>query len=305
MKKIYLLFLGLIISFSASAQLDFDFEIFVPGDVVGQVPEIVLWPAAGVTSSQVTTEQAFSGSQSVVTRENDGTIIDDILINCGNVTSGVYSISWKMYVPAGKTGFWNIQDDETFTSTAEAQWNGQFFIGATASGGTAGQVTFDQDPNVGVPYPEDTWFDVIHVVDLDAGTHTLSIDGTLLLDAFPYADTSGNPADRVGAINYYAIDGDNRYYVDDFKLEAGDILSTNDLEGNNFAVYPNPVQDVMNIRSNEVVDNVQVYDVLGKLVMEVAPNAVSPTVNMSELTSGAYFVRVSINGSAKTVKVIK
>ena len=305
MKKIYLtIFCALGLAFSANAQVDFDFDNFSQGDVVGQAPEIVLWPASGITSSQVTTDQAFSGSQSVVTRPQAGSIIDDILINLGNKESGIWSVEFMTYVPAGATGFWNIQDDENFGSTAEAQWNGQFFIGATASGGSAGLVSWDQGTEVAA-YPEDQWFSIIHVFDLDNGTHTLSIDGNLMLDAVAYNDTDGFPVDRIGAINYFAIDANNEYYVDDFRLVEGDLLSTNDFSLENFRVYPNPVQDRLNIESSSAVSEIAVYNVLGKEVLHSSPNRISPSIDMSALSSGAYLVKVSINGASKTIKVLK
>jgi len=310
MKKIYLtIFCALGLAFSANAQLDFDFEDFSLGDVINQVPEIVLWPAAGITSSQVTTAQAFSGSQSVVTRPQAGALIDDILINLGNKNSGVWSIEWMMYVPAGATGFWNMQDDENFTSTETAQWNGQFFIGATQTG-TAGFITWDQGTET-VPYPEDQWFSITHVFDLDNSTQTLSIDGNLLLDGAPY-ETIIEPqlgitelVDRIGAVNYFAIDALNEYYVDDFRLVEGDLLSTNDFSLENFRVYPNPVQDRLNIESSSAVSEIAVYNVLGKEVLHSSPDRISPSIDMSALSSGAYLVRVSINGASKTIKVLK
>ncbi|MDX1463201.1 MAG: T9SS type A sorting domain-containing protein, partial [Marinirhabdus sp.] len=302
---IYILAALVAFTFTANAQYSIDFDSMTFGDAVGQDPNIILWPAAGVTSSQVTDAQSFSGNASMVTRENDGTIVDDVLMKLGNQTSGVWSVSWMMYVPDGSTGFWNIQNADDFTATAEAQWNGQFFIGLTASGGVEGQITFDQDANVSVPYPTDTWFNVTHVVDMDNGTSTLSIDGELLIDGIDYLDTNGAEASQLGAINYYAIDADNLYYVDDFVFAEGNALSTDDFAASNFSVYPNPVQNRLNIQSNEIVDAVVVYDVLGKVVMSATPGVISPSIDMSALSSGAYLVNVTINGASKTVKVIK
>lgn len=306
MIKNYLLLITICFSLIANAQFEQNFDSFSLGDVVGQAPNIVLWPAAGVTSSQVTTEQAFSGTNSMVTREQAGALVDDILINVGNKSGGVWSVQFMVYVPAGKVGFWNIQDDENFGSTADAQWNGQFFIGETASGGAPGVISFDQGKFF-APYPEDTWFSVTHVLDLDNGTHTLDINGTSMLDEFPYLDTDGNLAFQLGAINFYAIDANNRFFVDDFVLFEGNLLLSNDdFSETKFVAYPNPVtNNQLNIRSSESVDKVVIYDILGKEVLNISPNAISPKVDMSRLTSGVYLVNVTINGNSKTIKVIK
>lgn len=240
-------------------------------------------------------------------RENPGATFDDILVNLGNQTSGTWSVAWKMYIPSGKVGFWNIQQYENVDP--EPHWNGQFFAGVTASGGSPGDITFDQDPAAIAAYPDDQWFSVIHVIDLDNGTNTTEINGTLLLDAVPYlgAIQGGTPAPvyQLGSINYYSIDANNRYYIDDFQLVEGSLLSTTDFEGQSFEVYPNPVVDKLNIQSTEAVSSVSVYNVLGKLVHQSSPNTISPSIDMETYKSGIYFVEVIIGNSSKTVKVVK
>lgn len=301
MKKLYTLALALV-TITASAQFEINFDDMTPGDVSPQSPHIEMWPAAGVTDAQVTGEQFFSADYSMLIRENDGTIIDDVLVNTGNQNAGVWSVQFMMFVPFNKTGFWNIQENENATPN---QWNGQFFVGATASGGTIGFITVDQDPDAMVAYPEGEWFSVTHVIDLDNGTHTVDINGELLLDNADYLNSDAEPATQLGSINYYAIDAENRIYIDDFKLVNGNLLSTDAFEAASFSVYPNPVKDRLNIQSQDVVDQVAVYNVLGKLVYQGAPNTVSPSVDMSGYTSGVYFVEVTIGNASKTVKVIK
>ncbi len=204
-----------------------------------------------------------------------------------------------MYVTGDNTGFWNIQESEI----AGVQWNGQFFVGATGSGGSAGVVTHDDSGNT-APYPEDQWFEVKHEIDMDALTHSVWIDGNVLLDAEPYQGTGGAPAAGLGSVNYFSIDGLNNYYIDDFKFVEG-VLSTNDFEGQSFNVYPNPVVNQLNIQSNEAVNKIAVYNVLGQSVYLNTPNAVSPVVDMSTFKSGIYFVEVTIGNTTKTVKIVK
>lgn len=311
MKKLYFLAFALI-TFSANAQFEIDFDNMNLGDVSPQSPHIELWPPSTgvtITDAQVTNEQAFSGTQSIVLREQpSSTSFDDILVNVGNQTSGVWTVTWMMYIPAGKVGFWNIQEYESVDPFP--RWNGQFFAGVTSSGGNIGEITFDQDPNVFAPYPENEWFSVTHVIDLQNATHTVDINGTLLLNQAPYQGFEAGGANagtsfQLGSVNFYSIDSNNRYYIDDFKLIEGNVLSTNDFSANEFSVFPNPVRDNLNISSNEVVSNVAIYNVLGSLVHQSAPNAVSPSIDMSTFKSGVYFVEVTIGNSKKTVKIVK
>ena len=82
-------------------------------------------------------------------------------------------------------------------------------------------------------------------------------------------------------------------------------LGAEDFNADVFSVYPNPVVNTLNINSADAVQNVTVYDVLGKVVMNLNPGVVSPSLDMSALSSGAYIVNVTINGTSKSVKVIK
>ncbi len=310
MKKNYILF-SLLVSLSAmNAQFLIDFDNMSLGNVSPQSSHIVLWPANGVTDAQVTTEQAFSGNQSIVMREQPGNdTFDDILVNLGNRTSGVWSVTWMMYVPAGKNGFWNIQEHESVVPAP--RWNGQFFVGLSSSGGNIGEITFDQDDSVFVEYSSNEWFRVTHVIDLDNGTHTVDIDGTLLLDNFTYQGTDGGqgatitPSQQLGSVNFFSIDTNSRFYIDDFALIEGDVLSTQDFTRESISFYPNPVNDILNIVTTNSVNKIVVYNTLGSIVMQIEPNTISPSINFNELKSGIYFVEVTTGNSTISKKVIK
>ena len=312
MKKLYFLAFALI-TFSANAQFEIDFDNMNLGDVSPQSPHIELWPPSTgvtITDAQVTNEQAFSGTQSIVLREQpSSTSFDDILVNLGNRNSGTWSVTWMMYIPSGKVGYWNIQEYEN--TSPVPRWNGQFHAGVTSlPHSMAGHITFDQNENVSAPYPDDQWFSVTHVINLNLATHTVDINGTRLIDEVPYLGFEPGGANpgisfMLGAVNFFSVNSDNRYYIDDFKLIEGNVLSTNDFSANEFSVFPNPVRDNLNISSNEVVSNVAIYNVLGSLVHQSAPNAVSPSIDMSTFKSGVYFVEVTIGNSKKTVKIVK
>ena len=149
-----------------------------------------------------------------------------------------------------------------------------------------------------VPYPNDEWFLVRQDIDLDASTLSVWIDGTQLLDEEAY------PGTALGSIDFFSIDANNSMYIDDVLYVDG-FLGGDDFSAAAFSVYPNPVQDVLNIQSAAVVDAIRVYDVLGKLVLQAQPDSVSPSIDMSALTSGAYMVQVTIGNTTKTVKVVK
>src|SRR5690606_24937828 len=245
MKKIYLLTIGLM-SIAATAQLTDNFDDYAPGDVTPQAPHIIMWPG-GNSDAQVSTNFAKSAPNSMWVRNNNA---DDVIVQLGNKTSGVWTVSFEVYVTSGATGFWNIQDNE---DANPGKWNGQFFIGATGSGGLPGMVITDLDGGAAaVPYNENTWFKVVHVVDF-TGTdphHLVTIGGQELYNGAYIEGTTGLPSTQLGGVNFYSIDTNNNFYIDDFALIEG-TASTEDFGFAQFSVYPNPVVDILNIKSNE------------------------------------------------------
>jgi len=71
-----------------------------------------------------------------------------------------------------------------------------------------------------------------------------------------------------------------------------------------FKYYPNPVNDILTFSSNQPIDKVVVSNMLGQ---EVKANLSSDktSLDMSNLASGNYLVKVTIEGVSKTIKVVK
>ncbi|WP_055443529.1 T9SS-dependent choice-of-anchor J family protein [Lacinutrix himadriensis] len=72
-----------------------------------------------------------------------------------------------------------------------------------------------------------------------------------------------------------------------------------------FTYYPNPVNENLVLKAQKDINNIAVYNMLGQEVLRTAPNAMNTEVNMSNLQTGAYFVKVTIGNATETVRVIK
>lgn len=95
-------------------------------------------------------------------------------------------------------------------------------------------------------------------------------------------------------------------YIDNVYFHKNTVLSTDDFSVTDFKVYPNPTKGNWNIKSNTEISTVTVYDILGKQITTLAPNATDVEISTDNITSGIYFARIDgINGSSKTVKLIK
>ncbi|RKE95040.1 T9SS type A sorting domain-containing protein [Ichthyenterobacterium magnum] len=78
-------------------------------------------------------------------------------------------------------------------------------------------------------------------------------------------------------------------------------LDVNDSELIEFSIYPNPTSDYITIQSTKTVDNVEIYDLLGKLVMSSSKKH----IDVKSLSSGAYLVKVKIDDKITVKKIIK
>lgn len=92
-------------------------------------------------------------------------------------------------------------------------------------------------------------------------------------------------------------------YLDDISISA--TLSDATFETAALKMYPNPVQNTLYISNTAAITGVQVYNMLGQVVLNKATNGTDVSVDMSALSSGNYMVKVQTAEGVKTSKVIK
>jgi len=90
-----------------------------------------------------------------------------------------------------------------------------------------------------------------------------------------------------------------------FGLEVTEVLSSDSFDNNSFVAYPNPVKDIFNVSYSSEISSVRVMNLLGQEVISTAVNATSTQIDMSQLSSGAYIVNVTVGDTIKTIKVVK
>jgi hypothetical protein len=83
------------------------------------------------------------------------------------------------------------------------------------------------------------------------------------------------------------------------------LLGAEEISNFDFAYYPNPAKEVLNIQSQKAVKSVQVFNLAGQQVMANAKVA-NGQINVSALPQGTYVFRVALDGGAvETFKIIK
>lgn len=79
--------------------------------------------------------------------------------------------------------------------------------------------------------------------------------------------------------------------------------SDNTLKG--FKSYPNPVKDVLNIESKDVIDAISIYNILGQEVINKKFNTLNASIEMNSLDKGIYMVKVLSNEKTNVLRVLK
>lgn len=74
----------------------------------------------------------------------------------------------------------------------------------------------------------------------------------------------------------------------------------------NFTIFPNPAKDILNIKvKNEIdVKSISIYNTLGQIIMTTI-HAENGEINVSNLQSGSYFIKVFTEKGNSTTKFIK
>lgn len=96
--------------------------------------------------------------------------------------------------------------------------------------------------------------------------------------------------------------------TESYEINVTDQLGLNDETLIDTSIYPNPFNDVVNIKSKSKIKNASVIDVSGKIIVKFEEHSTEglKKLNLSELSNGMYFVILEGElGQQKTVKLGK
>ncbi|OCA78348.1 hypothetical protein BBH99_08655 [Chryseobacterium contaminans] len=82
-------------------------------------------------------------------------------------------------------------------------------------------------------------------------------------------------------------------------------LATSEIKNdkNTISIYPNPVKDILSIKSPDEVTKVEIYDVAGRVINSMG--AKGKTVNVSDLPKGNYLIKLFLKDKFSVQKFIK
>jgi Secretion system C-terminal sorting domain len=141
---------------------------------------------------------------------------------------------------------------------------------------------------------------LIHEETLTSGGNGTAKDITATIPATFAGKTIGL------IIRHFDCMDQNQLLVDDFEVSYNTSLSIEDHTLEIAGVYPNPVKDVLKIKTNEIVDGISITNQLGQRVMEISKNVIANNmVDLSRLTKGLYIMTVRAANKSQSIKIIK
>jgi hypothetical protein len=72
------------------------------------------------------------------------------------------------------------------------------------------------------------------------------------------------------------------------------------------SIFPNPVNSIIGISSNEVINKIELFDITGKSVRTISTSSEKVSVDLSSLIKGVYIGKIYLNtGEVTTRKIVK
>jgi hypothetical protein len=117
-----------------------------------------------------------------------------------------------------------------------------------------------------------------------------------------FIDFSGNPG-----LETVCCDANEVVYMQNlcnqYNNESAVVNGSCQPVANRIAMYPNPVSDLLHLSANDGISRVEVYSTNGMLVM--SSDSVSDSIEMNDLNSGMYFLKVFSGQDVATMKFVK
>jgi len=110
---------------------------------------------------------------------------------------------------------------------------------------------------------------------------------------------------RANDLNFEFDNDGSGFIVDNIIIKDMDYLAVSDVAKNEINVFPNPTSDFINIKSNEIIKSIKLYDIKGSLIKTENSSDKTLKLDISSLPKGNYLISIESESGIETKKIIK
>ncbi|WP_296313872.1 T9SS type A sorting domain-containing protein [Winogradskyella sp. UBA3174] len=195
--------------------------------------------------------------------------------------------------------------DSGFTNSCGGAWTNDVWYTVVVP--ASGDLTIETGADVATGTTGNDTAMEVYTSDTDCTGVFTSVecdDDDAATGAYSFMELTGLTAGETLYIRVWGF-GDDEF--EPFSISAFSAsLSVDTLENQAaFTYFPNPVKNTLTLNAQNSIENVTMYNMLGQEVLRATPNTVDSELDMSNLQTGTYFVKVTIANVTKTIRVIK
>ena len=228
----------------------------------------------------------------IETYDTDGTTLvsTDFPVYDGVFAGSVYSQTFNF--PTGAEGYAGFANNNTEIYPLAFTDGGKVTFKATVTADAEVYFRFEANPYPAVD-PAYNTANVVLLASNDANT-VYEVD-------IPASTNTYNSA------LFYVVTRDVDVSMSEVKIvgSAEDTASIDKNNLSNVSLYPSPAQNELTISAENTIQNVTVYNVLGRKVQSFNVNATSMKLDVSSLSTGIYILKYTANNVVGSMKFIK
>lgn len=145
-------------------------------------------------------------------------------------------------------------------------------------------------------WQQNRWYNLKIEVNLNKKEIKFFINNSLV-----YITTIDSYIEKIDEVNYLLDNNNSNFYIDNVVIKNLENLSTDDLNKKEIKIYPNPVQDVLSIQTNDKINSVEIFDLTGKSILKSSDK----NINTQSLSKGIYIVKIKTDNQEISQKIIK
>lgn len=147
----------------------------------------------------------------------------------------------------------------------------------------------------GVTYASNSWVSISYQIDFENSNINFYLNDTYISSQEIEMGAS------LTALDVYMFDMGTQFYVDNISIES--LLETSSISSQQkkIEIFPNPVSDILNIKTKDDIKVIEVYDISGKKLITTTDKV----LNVHSLPKGSYVVKIITDKETTVKKFIK